>query len=91
MLHFLFLNGVSGGEIIIIFLVILVFFGSKKIPDFARIMGRGIRQFKDATREIQRDIEDSAKDIQKTKDEISDSIKKTGDEVKSNIKKNLDP
>ena len=41
----------------IILLVVLVFFGANKIPEIARGMGRGIREFKDATKEIKDEIE----------------------------------
>ena len=53
----------GGGEIFLIILVILLFFGSKKIPELARGLGKGIREFKDATNNIQREIQDSAKSI----------------------------
>ena len=39
--------------------VILLLFGAKKIPELARGMGRGIREFKDATKDIKNEIEDS--------------------------------
>lgn len=58
----LFLN-LGGGEIIIVLLVILLFFGSKKIPELARGLGRGMREFKDATSGVQREIEQSMKDV----------------------------
>jgi sec-independent protein translocase protein TatA len=44
-------------EIILIFLVILIFFGGKKIPEIAQSFGKGLREFKKASREIQEDIE----------------------------------
>jgi sec-independent protein translocase protein TatA len=53
----LFLN-MGGYEILLILLVILIFFGAKKIPELARGMGRGIREFKDATREIKDEIDE---------------------------------
>ena len=53
--------GMPGGwEWIIIILVVLIFFGAKKIPELARGLGKGIREFKDATKEIKKDIEDSS-------------------------------
>ncbi len=58
----------GGGEIFIILLVILLFFGSKKIPELARGLGKGIREFKDATNDIQREIQDSAKSIKEDTD-----------------------
>ncbi len=58
----IFLIGMPGGwEWIIIILVVLIFFGAKKIPELARGLGKGIREFKDATKEIKKDIEDSGK------------------------------
>ena len=54
---------VSGGEFLIILLFILIFFGSKNIPDLARGLGRGYRQLKDATNSIKREIQTGAKDI----------------------------
>lgn len=44
-------------ELIIIFLVLLLVFGAKRIPEIARGIGKGIREFKDATNEITREIE----------------------------------
>jgi len=53
--------GMPGGwEWIIIILVVLIFFGAKKIPELARGLGRGIREFKDATKEIKKDIDESS-------------------------------
>ena len=65
----------GGGEIFIIFFIVLLLFGSKKIPEFARGLGKGIRQFKDATQDIQRDIESSIDDVKKDID-INRNLKK---------------
>lgn len=43
-----FLGGLGGGEIFLIVVIILVFFGGKRIPELARGLGKGIREFKDA-------------------------------------------
>lgn len=60
-MHSLLAIGMPGGwEWIIIILVVLIFFGAKKIPELARGLGRGIREFKDATKEIKKDIEESS-------------------------------
>jgi sec-independent protein translocase protein TatA len=60
----LFFN-LGGGEIFVILLIVLLLFGAKRIPEIARGLGRGIRQFKDAANDIQEDIEKSVKDVQK--------------------------
>jgi len=64
---FLFFN-LGGGEIFIILLIVLMLFGAKKIPEFARGLGKGIRQFKDATDNIQRDIQDSVNEVKRDVD-----------------------
>ncbi|MFW5759832.1 MAG: twin-arginine translocase TatA/TatE family subunit [Cyclobacteriaceae bacterium] len=48
---FLFFGGLGGWEILLIILIILIFFGAKRIPELARGLGKGIREFKDATKE----------------------------------------
>ena len=40
----------GGGEIILIILIVLLLFGGKKIPELARGLGKGIREFKDASK-----------------------------------------
>lgn len=55
--------GMPGGwELIVIILFVIIFFGAKKIPEIARGMGKGIREFKDATKEIKNEIEEGADD-----------------------------
>ena len=63
LLHSLPLFGLGGQEIFIILLVVLLLFGAKKIPDLARGLGKGIREFKDASREIKRELESETKDL----------------------------
>lgn len=59
---FLFMANMGGYEILLILLVILIFFGAKKIPELARGLGRGIREFKDATKEIKDELENGVND-----------------------------
>lgn len=53
----LFMGGIGGWEVLLIMLVVLIFFGAKKVPELARGLGKGIREFKDATQNIQKDLE----------------------------------
>ena len=55
----------SGPHIILIALIVLLLFGGKKIPELMRGLGRGIREFKDAKDNVQREIEDHIKDDNK--------------------------
>ena len=61
-IQLLLLEGISAGELIFVFLVVLLFFGSKSIPKIARSLGRGIRQLRDASQQIQDDIKSAAFD-----------------------------
>ena len=64
MIHIpLFLNDISGSEIIVILLFILIFFGSKSIPSIAKTLGKGLYQIRNATAEIQHEIKNSVSDI----------------------------
>lgn len=59
-------------ELILILLVILIFFGAKKIPEIAQGLGKGIREFRKASRDIQDEIE---KEIKLTPENASASLK----------------
>jgi sec-independent protein translocase protein TatA len=50
----------SGSEWIIVGLVVVLLFGAKKIPDLAKGLGKGIREFKDASKEVKNEIKDGA-------------------------------
>lgn len=52
-------------ELFIIAMIVLVFFGAKKIPEIARGMGKGIREFKDATKEVKKEINEGISDEEK--------------------------
>mgnify|MGYP001792991582 CR=1 FL=1 len=58
---FAFLGGLGTPELIVIGLVIIVFFGAKRIPEIARGFGKGIREFKDATKEIKKELDEEKK------------------------------
>ncbi len=95
-MHFLF---ISGGEIFVILVIVLMLFGADKIPDIARGLGKGMRQLKDATSDIKREITDTVekqgidtefvkdikKDITKVRNKVQDNI----DDVTGPIKRNL--
>lgn len=55
--HTLLLSMPGGSEWILIVLVVLLFFGGKKIPELMRGLGRGVREFKDAKENIKNEIE----------------------------------
>jgi len=46
------------GELVVILLIILLLFGASKLPEIARALGRSIKEFKKAGKEIKSDIEE---------------------------------
>ena len=73
----LFLNDIAASEVMLIFLFILLFFGSKSIPGIARSLGKTFRQIKEASDDVQREIKKSGVDIKKDmnlKGFVSDTI-----------------
>ena len=57
MLNTLLISMPGGGEWLWIGIAVLLLFGAKKIPELARGLGKGIREFKDATKEVKNEID----------------------------------
>ena len=55
----------GGPEIVLIVFVVVLLFGAKRIPELARGLGKGMREFKDATKEIKKEVDDAGKEIDK--------------------------
>ncbi len=70
---------IGGSEIFVIGLIVVMLFGADKIPEIARTLGKGMRQLKDATDDLKREIKDS------TGEDIVGDIKKEISEVKKNV------
>ena len=75
---------ISGAEIFVILIIVVMVFGADKLPEIARGLGKGMRQVKDATNDIKREIKNSAEkndiDI-----DIASNIKKEINKVTDNI------
>ena len=54
-----FLPGIGISELLIIFLVLLLLFGGRKLPELARGLGKSIKEFRNASREIEEDFKAS--------------------------------
>lgn len=81
----LFLN-LGGGEVFLVVLVIIMLFGSDKLPELVKGLGKGIREINDAKNQIQNEIQKSTsgvkEDIEKHTTEIQTEIEKVGQSVK---------
>jgi len=96
MIMFLF---ISGAEIFIILVIVVMLFGADKLPELARGLGKGMQQLKSATNEVKKEITDGAKkqgidtsltsDIQKDFKNIKNKVQDNIDDLTGPIKRNL--
>jgi len=77
---------ISGQEIVILGLAVLLLFGSKKIPEMARGLGKGMREFRKAADDIKREISESAPDLNSELKEVRKNIKESSEELLDDIK-----
>jgi TatA/E family protein of Tat protein translocase len=54
--------GIGFQEMLIILVVVLIFFGPKRLPDLAKSMGKGLAEFKKASEEVRKGIEEAVKE-----------------------------
>ncbi len=80
--------GIGGGELVFIMFVVLMLFGSDKIPEIARTMGKAMAQLKNATNDIKSEIQKGAeangldaKSLSEMTGNINAQINKTKDEL----------
>jgi len=90
LITFLLLN-ISGGEFIIVAFIFLLLFGPKQIPSMARSAAKVIKQVRNATNDIKKDIMDRAEDeklteVKKTIEEGRDAFKEVTDSIKRGTK-----
>lgn len=86
---------ISGTEIAFVLFIAVMVFGSDKLPDIARGLGKGLRTLKDATNDIKNEITKTAdkngidtsfvKDLKKELDEVKDEV----EEIKGSVKRKL--
>lgn len=80
---------ISGGEIAIVFVVILLLFGAKSIPELAKGLGNGMREFKKATDDIKKEFRESTEDITKDINQFKKDIESETKEVIDKVKKDI--
>lgn len=90
---------ISGAEIFVILVIIVMLFGADKLPELARGLGKGMQQLKSATNEVKKEITESAKkqgidadltkDIDKEVRNIKNKVQDNIDDLTGPIKRNL--
>jgi len=77
-------------EILMIFIVALLVFGPKKLPELGKSLGKGIREFKKATDELKSSWEDQVKDISAPLNDVKRDIHSIGQDFKADLYKHLE-
>src|SRR2546427_13194144 len=77
-------------EMLVIFIIALLVFGPKKLPELGKSLGKGIREFKKATEELKSSWEDQVKDIATPLNEVKRDINNMGQDMKSDFYKSLE-
>ncbi|MCK5458183.1 MAG: twin-arginine translocase TatA/TatE family subunit [Melioribacteraceae bacterium] len=80
---------ISGAEIFIILIIVVMLFGADKIPELARVMGKGMQQLKNATNEVKKEITETVKD-QGIDTSFTRDIKDEATKIKNKVKDNID-
>ena len=70
---------ISGSEIFIILLVVLLLFGANKIPEIAKGLGKGFHEFKKATQDIKEEFNEHTSDIKKEMNSLKEDFKEYTD------------
>ena len=85
--------GIGGGELIFIIFIALMLFGSDKIPDVARTMGKAMSQFKNATNEIKSEIHKGVESqgLDKSMKELTSTFTSEVEKAKSTLDSNILP
>jgi sec-independent protein translocase protein TatA len=83
----------GGSEIILILLAVLVLFGADKLPEFAKGLGKGLREVKKATDEIKNELTNSSSEIMNEVRNVSQTLQNSNTDIISestNIQKEID-
>lgn len=90
-MRFALLFDISGGELMVILLFVLLFFGSKGIPDIARTLGRTMRQMRDASNEVQREIQRNTHDVRRAVEQQRQNFQQEVNSAKGSVDPNGPP
>src|SRR5689334_17189384 len=61
-------------ELILIFVIALLVFGPKKLPELGKSLGKGLREFKKATEDIKSNLDEHLKDVEKSVDDVKATV-----------------
>jgi sec-independent protein translocase protein TatA len=78
-------------EMVVIFIVALLVFGPKKLPELGKSLGKGIREFRKATNELKSTWEEQVRDIEAPINDVKKDLNEMGQNLKSDMHNVIEP
>jgi len=72
-------------ELILIFIIALLVFGPKKLPELGKSLGKGLKEFKKASEELKSNWDEHLKDVEKSVDDVKKDVEKHVSDVKASV------
>jgi TatA/E family protein of Tat protein translocase len=72
-------------ELILIFVIALLVFGPKKLPELGKSLGKGLKEFKKASEELKSNWDEHLKDVEKSVDDVKKDVEKHVNDVKASV------
>lgn len=76
-------------EIIVIFVIALLVFGPRKLPELGKSLGKGLREFRKATSDLKSSWEEQVRDIDKDVKETRRDFSKIGQDVRNDVRNTI--
>lgn len=80
----------GGGEIIMVLVAALLLFGADKMPEVAKGLAKGMREFRKVSNDIKREFEESTQDIRTDITDVTADVRRNAEEVNKNIRSYID-
>jgi len=81
---------ISGSEIVIIVLAVLLLFGADKMPEILRGFGKGMKEFRKVTNDIKREFDEATTEVREEVDDVTSEVRKNAEEASSNVRHYID-
>lgn len=88
-------ENIGSAELLVVLIIVLIFFGPKRIPELARSFGKGLRKFNDAKQGFESQVKTAMKEpmdsINEARQNLERSLKETGDPIKQMLSEPVIP
>ncbi len=82
-------GSIGGPELIVIFIIALLIFGPRKLPEIGKVIGKGLSEFKKATLDFKKSLETEVEEETRDLKEAKGELKAAGEELKDSFEKTI--